>query len=176
MPQDAQITFNPGTLPEGFCPQSEQQRFNTYISHLSGILPGTFSTFVVSASQPSVDQQSYPWIKVNADGSIVGIYTFANGAWVRPHPIPPGPNGARMLWADTLGNLATFEGGDAGAITSTTGAFWELDSDWTDKLPRGAGTVAVNTNANELSSGVSATDQVRGVYFVKRTARVYFVA
>lgn len=176
MAQDAQIIFTPGSVPPGFCPATEQERFNLYATLLSGVLPGTYSTFIVSSSQPTVDQQSFPWIKVNADGSLIGIYTFANGAWVRPHPVLAGPNAFRTLWVGSTGDLATYDGGDAGAITSTTGAFWEVDTDWTDKIVIGAGAnAAVSTNANQLTSGSSSTDQVRGSYIIKRSARVYYI-
>jgi hypothetical protein len=175
MPQDAQIVITSSTIPEGVCFSSEQDRFNTFAAYLQAVLPGTYSTFVKSASTPSVDDQDKPWIKINADGSLVGVYTFSSGAWVRPYPIPAGPNGFRMLWADTLVALETYDGGSAGAVTATSGPFYEVDSDFTDRIPRGAGTVAVNTNANELASGSSATDSVRGIYIVKRTARTMIV-
>lgn len=177
MAQDAQINLIPGSLPEAFCPQTEQERLNAYAEYLSAELPGEYSTFVKSSSQPGVDQQNLPWIQTNADGSIVGIFTFSNGAWVRPHPIPAGPNGFRAMWSGDLADLDLYEGGDAGAITATTGAFWELDSGFDDKIPRGAtATVPVGTDSNQLTSGSSSSDQVRGVYFIKRSARVYYVA
>lgn len=176
MPQDAQITFVSQTLPEGVCPINEQERFNLYAAFLSGFLPGNFSSFNLGNSQPTVDNQDKPWIRTNADGTFDAIYVFANGAWLSPYPTAAGPNGVRWLYADTEVSLETFDGGSAGAVTSTTGPFWQADHDWDDKLPRGVGTVALNTNANELSSGASITDQVRGVFYIKRTARIFRVA
>lgn len=174
MPEDAQIVLTPGVLPEGFCPMSEQERYSGYTAATTALLPGNFSSFNMGSSQPTVDNQGLPWIKQNADGSLIGIYTFANGAWARPHEIPPGSNGFRALWVGTTLELETYDGGAAGAVTDYSGPFWAVDSDFTDKIPVGAGTnAAVGVNANQLSSGASATDQVRGVYFIMRTARIY---
>lgn len=177
MPQDAQITFVSQTLPEGVCPINEQERFNLYAAFLSGFLPGNFSSFNFGNSQPTVDNQDKPWIRTNADGTLDGLYVFANGAWLSPYPISAGPNGVRWFWADTVAALETFEGGSAGVVTPVTGPFWEVDTAFAGKIPRGPdGTVAVNVDASELSSGASASDQVRGIYCIKRTARVYKVA
>lgn len=135
---------------------------------------GDFFNF--GADQPTVDNQDKPWIKTDASGNLIGIFTFASGAWTRPHPIPAGPNGFVAMWAGDLADLDTFDGGTAGAVSATSGPFWTYLSDFDDKIPRGAtATVPVNTNASQLASGSSATDQVRGIYFIQRTARVYYV-
>ncbi len=177
MSENALITFVPGSLPEGVCPQNTQELFNLFTQFLSGYLPGTYSTFNFGSTEPTVDNQDKPWIRTNADGSIDGVYTFSAGSWIRPHPLPAGPNSMRYIWVGSLASLALFEGGDAGVISDRTGSFYEQDVDFNDVIPRGAtATVPVSTNASELGSGASATDQVRGVYFVKRSSRTFFVA
>lgn len=175
MPQDAEIVATPGIIPEGFCPINEQQRYNQYIDSTTFVLPGNFSSFNFGPDQPTVDNQSKPWIKTTSAGALVGIFTFYSGAWVRPHPVPASSD-VRMMWVGTTAALQTFDGGAAGAVTELSGPTWEVDTAYADKIPVGAGGTAVATNASELSSGASATDQVRGTYFIKRTARVYYTA
>lgn len=177
MPENAQITFQAGSIPEGVCPSTEQQRFNLFVTFLSGFLPGTYSTRNVGTTEPVVDDRDKLWDKLSADGSLVRSYAFSNGVWNAPYTFPAGPNALRLLWAGALADLDTFDGGSAGAVTAFSGPFWESDVTFDDKVPRGAtATVPVNTDAMELTSGASATDQVRGVYFIKRTLRGFFVA
>lgn len=169
------VTLTAETLPEGICFQSEQERFNTFISFTSAEVPDEFTSFNVGTSSPAVDDQDKPWLKLNSDGSPDNTYTFAFGAWVATY-WPPASSEIRMLWSGTEVALQTFDGGSVGAVTAITGPFWERDSAFDDLIPRGAtATVPVNTNASELTSGASATDQVRGVYFIKRTARTHRV-
>lgn len=175
MPQDAEIVATPGTLPEGFCPISEQQRYNQYIDSTTFVLPGNFSSFNIGPDQPTVDNQTKPWYKRSSAGAPSGWYSFYSGAWVKEHPIPASSE-VRMMWVGTTAALQTYDGGAVGAVTELSGPMWEVDTAFADKIPVGAGGTPVATNASELSSGASATDQVRGVYVIRRTARQFYVA
>lgn len=170
----SEVSLIPGTIPLGFCPASEQERLNMYAALLTADVSSDVA--VISTTTPSVDDQDKFWVRKNADGSYEGIYTFSAGAWVRPYEVPASSS-VRWLWVGAEVDLETFDGGSAGAVTATTGPFWEADHDFDDVIPRGAtATVPVGTNASQLSSGASATDQVRGVFFAKRTARTYRTA
>lgn len=173
------LSISPPVLPLDACypggPQGEQLRANAYFAGARVTIPSGLLGIVMGTTTPTVDQQSYAWLKLDTNGAYINLFTFSGGVWVAPHPIPPSSS-ERILWADSLANLALYQGGDAGAITPTTGAFWVEDTDFTDKIPKGAGVEAVNTNGSELSSGASGSDQVRGIYFAKRTARIYYTA
>lgn len=174
MPEDAQITFQAGELPEGICFQSEQERFNTFVTFLSGFLPGDFTAWNIGTSQPTVDNNDKPWLKLNSDGSWERVYTFRSGAWVAPY-WPPASSAIRMLWSDTEAALQTFDGGTVAAVSPTTGPFWERDSNFDDRLAVGAGALAVNTNTDAFTAAAGTTE-MRGTYFIKRTARQFYVA
>lgn len=169
------VILTPPVLPEGMCFATEQERANAYFGLASAEVGGEYTTWNIGTTTPTVDNNGFPWLKLNPDGTLDGVYTFSSGAWVRPYPFPAGPNGLRMLWVGSTTDLNTYDGGSAGAVTAMTGPFWEVDTDWADKIPRGVGTVAVGVNANELASGSSATDAVRGVYFIRRTTRTQIV-
>lgn len=175
MSQDAQIIFEAGVLPEGVCPQNEQERFNLFVQFLSGFLPGNFTAWNIGTTTPTVDNQDKPWLKLNADGSMVRSFTYSSGVWNAPYTFPAGPNNLRMLWAGALVDLDTFDGGSAGAVTAFTGPFWEKDANFDDRLGVGAGALAVNTNTDAFTAAAGTTE-MRGVYFIKRTARTSFVA
>lgn len=175
MPENAFITFIPFTLPEGTCFSNEQERYNKFVELLSGYLPGNFSPWNTGSSEPTVENRGLPWHKTFADGSPDGDYDYFNGAWVRLHPVSASSK-KLLMWTGTPTELETEDGGSAGAVSDTTGPFWEIVATFVDKIPVGAGVVAVNTNASELTSGASATDQVRGTHFIQRTQRKYITA
>lgn len=122
MPNNAQVDFDAGTLPEGFCPSTEQERFNEYINRLTGSLPDSYSTVNVGNIKPAAIDQNKPWLRTNVDGTIDGWYTFANGIWRRPHTDFVGKT---VLYTGSIANIATFDGGSVGTVTETTGPFWE---------------------------------------------------
>jgi microcystin-dependent protein len=47
---------------------------------------GDLNTFNYGPSIPSPDLQDRPWIKTDAENTIIGIFTFANGQWVQSYP------------------------------------------------------------------------------------------
>jgi hypothetical protein len=121
MPTNPQVTLTAGTLPGGFCPVNEQERFNEYAKRLTGQLPGSYSTIVFQAAKPSVADQDKLWVRTNADGTLDRSYTFSNGIWRSPHAIPP--NFTMLYWGD-ISSIDSFDGGAAGTVTATAGPFW----------------------------------------------------
>jgi hypothetical protein len=91
---------------------------------------GDYTTFNWGSSTPAAEDQNKPWVKTNIDGSPDGVYTFFNGAWVRPHAIEPSAQYFRALWFGTPEQLRDYDGGDGTSDTPTefTGAMWEVDT------------------------------------------------
>lgn len=139
MPEDATITFRMGAFPEGTCFGSEQERANNIAANLIGTLPGTFSTFNYGNSTPAAADRDKPWIRTNVDGSMDKVYTFYNGAWTALHPMAPG---SVIMYEGAEAAIPTFDGGEAGAATATTGQMWEKVSQLDAKLPCGPGSFA----------------------------------
>ena len=258
MPNNATVTFNVGSLPQSFNPGGSWQTvLNEFFKAVTAYLPGNYSLFTFGNTTPAVDDQDKPWIRTNVDGSPDRIYVYFNGKWVSPHPITAGGN-ERKIWVGANDvTLWGYDGGDEndpGSVTptATTGAMWEIDTAFNDRIPMGvlpstgqvtsalatAGALTVtlseanlpahfhylfNTQAGtESDTGVNTSDSadrvgddwfggnrqygisgsdaatypasvgksssvgsgtaisivppVVGVYFIKRTARVYYVA
>ena len=81
----------------------------------------------------------------------------------------------RQIWIGTLTSLETYDGGESGTISQSTGAFWENDALFSDKWPLGVGVTALlpATDYTVFDVGTPAGPQARGVYVIKRTARIY---
>lgn len=114
------LQIHPKTLPEGFCPTTEQDRLNVYAASLVAIGQEATSLFVVQAATPAISDKV--WVRLLADGSIDRIYKVVAGAWKSRHPVMVG---ATLLWTGSQSAIATLDGGTAGTATIDTGPFWE---------------------------------------------------
>lgn len=115
----------PGTLPQGFCPTSEQNRFNTYAQLLTITFPLTATAVNYGSTTPTSDQQALPWYRLNGDGTPDNWYVYANGAWIRPHPIPPN-SPALQFYTGSFGSIDSYDGGESGNPTSDSGPMWQV--------------------------------------------------
>jgi len=143
MPENAQIVFQSSSLPEGQCFSNDQLRFNAFAAALRGYLPGAYNSFVIGNTAPAVEDQERPWIRLTADGFLDRMYYFSDGLWLAPHPIPASSL-VRVLWAGTTSELQTYDGGEAGAISATTGPFWEVSTAFSGRVPLGVGTLPIS--------------------------------
>lgn len=153
MPINIPVTLNWGTLAEAYAPANWQDFVQQLEKILTAYLPGQYTLLNTGNSTPAVDDQDRPWFRYNADGSPDRLYKFHNGKWVAPYSPEPG-TGYRKLWIGTLAALYSSDGGDGSdptviAPTTTTGSFWEEDTDMRDRIPMGvlAATGAVQTPA-----------------------------
>lgn len=122
-----------GSLPPGVCFTTPQ----AFADQLAAILqisanPADF-TLNYGTVTPSPDKQNLPWFRLNMDGSFDRLYFFWNGSWKSRHYITPGVG---MMYVDPATGLAgdpatvpTYDGGDVGPITDTTGSFWIVRPD-----------------------------------------------
>jgi hypothetical protein len=174
MPENAEITFIPPSIPEGLCFTTTQELLNYLAFNLRGFLPGNFSSWNTGASEPTVENRDKAWDKVFADGRPDRVYHYYNGKWVAPHWAPAS---GKMLvqWTGTPTELETYDGGTPGTISDTTGPFWTIDANWADRIPMGVGPIAaLNTNVSKITAATGIN--VRGVYWIVRTARIFYVA
>jgi len=177
MPIDNTLQVTAATFPVGYCPRSNQQLANDISAGMRVTFTGTFTT-IKSSTEPSVEYRGSIWIKTDAtSGAVLGEFTFSStyGIWLAYHwPFNIVPTGEKKLFGGSTIQLLSFDGGENAAITETTGPFWEVDTDWTDRFPMGASaTVPVNTNVNVFHDTPTAAPSARGVYFIKPTARRY---
>lgn len=91
---------------------------------------------------PAPAMRIWSWRRLNSDGTPDRWYDFAGGQWLSPHALPPG---AVMMYGGSLASIDTFDGGEAGAVSTTTGPFWERLTDMDAKFPIGPGTLPSTT-------------------------------
>lgn len=135
----------PGTLPEGFCPATEQARLDTYATHLAVTIPEGSYQFIIQAAKPGPSfQTGYVWKRL-VNGYPERDYLFVSGVWFSPHPIQPSGN-HRALYIGSLPDLINEDGGSAGAVTATTGPMWEEDTTFIGRSPMHPGLIPGTTD------------------------------
>lgn len=125
---------------EGNCWPATPHEFGVQlIQGLAGETDGDSTFFNDGDTTPSPDNRVYPWTPSSFSGSNppAFIYHYVNGAWIMPNPIA---TGAVMMYTGTEASIVTFDGGEAGAITDTTGPMWEKLATMDARFPVGPGT------------------------------------
>lgn len=125
MPNQQVLPVTPGVLPPGFCPATYQDLLVGLSAAQSVTIPiGTNISVIVQSAKPSADESngSFIWARLDDVGRFIGLYWFAQGAWLSPHPIAPG---LTQWWFNTLPTFTTFDGGDANALSAISGPMWQ---------------------------------------------------
>ena len=133
---DISLPVTIGNLPEGFCPQTEQQRANAIAAALQVLFPFNFSLLNTGSTAPTADNRIYPWDRSNMDGTPDKIYHFVNGFWIAPNPVPAN-SPIRLFYLASVGSIDTYDGGETGTVTTTTGPMWEVDTDMSGRTALG---------------------------------------
>jgi hypothetical protein len=190
------------TFPPGYCyPSTPQQLFNDAIINGASItIPGTATGSIVSPTAPASNARNLAWFKVDANNNLLGVFTFSQqyNLWVFQHPLPPAgtvntaTGGERRLYMGTLVGLQSYDGGDGGSnatIGDTTGPMWQQDTTWsTGVAPNAVGFMPIgapnNIGGNTITNpgdkvtsnlgGGGSNNGVQGVFFIKRSARLYY--
>lgn len=172
-----QLPVRNGSILPGTCFLSEQQRLNAFSSLQYVEIPANLAAVIVGPNEPTVEEQGFLWVRSDAFNNPVQQFLFSSqfALWVWPHPIAAS-DPRLQLYEGAAGDVWQLDGGDNGVISATTGAFWEIATEWTDKLPIGAGTVPVNDEALEFDDTAPDYPAVRGVYFVRRTIRQFITS
>lgn len=106
--------------------------FNVNISN-------TNLTIVASATKPDVSLQGQVvWQRLDTIGRPAGLYWFAQGAWLSPHPMLPSHT---TIFMDTLPDFTIYDGGDASALSDISGPMWEVAAELNANFPIGVGTL-----------------------------------
>lgn len=227
----SEVTISIAEIPAGFCPQGPASDWPYLVSLLSASIAGSV-LINFGSTTPAAADQSKPWFRTNADGTPDGLYTYSGGYWLKRHQLAAT---SVQLWEGDITQVHLFDGGEAGAVTTISGPFWEEVTDMRAKIPMHPGTtangiaIAANANAGEdkhaitiaelpahthqFASGdfvksfaatltgkendinltgaldykpaqtlqntggdipMSLIPPVRGIYFIRRTARLYY--
>lgn len=145
------MQVTPGELGPGFCPTSEQVRLNAYAAALAVTFPlGLFNGSYGNATPPP-DMQSFPWYRLNSDGSPDRWYVYFNGAWVSPNPIAANDTAAIRFFQGPYASISTYDGGDTNTPGSASGPMWVVIGQTT------GGATDYGSMGGLMPIGVSAT-------------------
>jgi len=146
----------PGALLD--CYSSWQAAINDAFDKGYALLLDTLKGVLVQDGTPTPDQQTNQlWWQTIAGAPGYGGYIFYNGLWVLRHPMPPG---AVIMWEGDITTLDTFDGGQAGAVTSTTGPFWEQVTEIAARFPIAPGTLPSGAVVNNGDTGGAETQTI----------------
>lgn len=146
-----QIAITTQDVPPSFCHHTWPETWAFLVGLLNASFAEDLNTINFGNTTPSTDNRDKPWMRTNADGSPDGWYTFSNGYWLKRCTLPA--PGAIMMWDGLEADIVTLDGGEAGAITETTGAFWEKVSAMDGRFPLGVGTVGSTSVAVGATGG-----------------------
>lgn len=149
------VNLVPGTLPYECWPELPQTINVDIVTRIVATLDVEFAGVYVSATTPPVDQRDKVWF--NLTDYEWYRWTPTVGGWARKHRVPPGPSDYRTLWAGLEPDLITYDSGQAGAVSVSTGPIWEVDHDWDNRIPIGADTTGGTPIVN--APGVETGDR-----------------
>lgn len=146
------ITISSSSVPNDYCAQGIQQDWPFLVGLLAAELTGNVGTFNDGDSTPSPDNQDKAWMPSTFSGSNppAFVYRFVNGAWIMPHPVAPG---IISLYLGTDASIPTFDGGEAGTVSDTTGPMWERVAAFDARFPVGVGTFPSGTAVAVTGTG-----------------------
>ena len=142
----------PGTLPVGFCPTGAtalQDLYNEFILRTQFSLSADKAFYNFGPTAPTPENRQFPWLQTS-NGYPVRWWVFFGGFWVWPHAVPASSH-MENIWRGDTTALITFDGGEAGPITATTGAMWEVDTDFDGRSPMGVGAIPTSNPAKTLA-------------------------
>lgn len=137
-----EIPITSATVPSPLDCVVSNANWQALVSLLQATFPNDSTIFNRGNTEPSPSNRVYPWFRYNADGSPDKWYVYSMGAWLSLHPAAPG---TVVLYEGSAGSIDTFDGGEAGAVTSISGPMWERVTQMDGRFPVGPGTLQPST-------------------------------
>ncbi len=119
------------------------------------------------------------WNKIDAStGQSLGLFewNYITGGWTKNHwnggVIP---TNERRIFIGSLLALESYDGGESGTVSQSTGPFWQRDTDFDNAWPLGIGALIVAPLATlqVFDDATPGDPKAIGVYFIKPTARIW---
>lgn len=134
------INFTFSGFDSNYCFTTWNQFGVDLIQRLAGETDGDATFFNDGDTTPAPDNRVYPWTPQSYSGGTppAFMYHYVSGAWIMPHPMP---EGAVIMYTGSEASIDTFDGGEAGTITDTTGPMWEKLDTMDARFPIGPGTL-----------------------------------
>jgi hypothetical protein len=145
------LPLNIGALPYTCYPSDPQTFYADMFSRARALFPA-ITGVVISSGTPAANDRDKLWIKTSggAPTQPQPQYIYFNGVWVWPNVAPAGGN-KRELWAGSLVDLVTYDGGDANLVGDASGAMWEEDTTFQGRIPMGPGAISGSDPAKTLA-------------------------
>lgn len=144
------VALSTASVPTDYCPPSLAVAWPFLVGLMSAELTGANSTFNFGPTTPAPDDQDKPWFRTDGDGNPDRLYVFSDGSWISKHPIAAG---AVWMFDGLEADIETYDGGEAGTVTATTGPMWEKYSAMNGRFPVGPGTIGTGTGAVNVGVG-----------------------
>lgn len=156
------LAITSAALPEHLQCLLTDSQWQELIGLLLVVLPdGT--KINIGATTPAPEDREWPWLRLDGSGNIDRTYYYSGGFWLAKHPDFVGKI---IMWEGAEVNIPTLDEGEAGAITTTTGAFWERVAEMNGKIPIGPGEITAGppivnatVNVNDGSYNVQLGDE-----------------
>src|SRR3990167_283235 len=133
-----QYPLTPGSLASNCWPAAPQTLYNEMFQ--KGYVTLDLQGVIMSQAAPGATDRDKLWVKLDISNQPVGIFKFQGGNWIWPHEIPPSDK--RLIpFYGSAAEIITLDGGEAGAISTTTGAFWQEHSTIVGRVPIGVGLI-----------------------------------
>jgi hypothetical protein len=163
-----------GQLPVGYCPASYQDLANNIGQVSSVVIPDALSQIVWQATAPSPGTNS-AWGKLDSLGRPIGIYFFAQGAWLRAHP---SISGTTVWWFNALPDFTVFDGGDGNTVSAISGPMWQLAQDINGNTIQAAFPIAQGTlpSGTVLQLGVNGGEELHTLIPGEDVPHQHFIA
>jgi hypothetical protein len=145
------LPLNIGALPYTCYPSDPQTFYADMFSRARALFPA-ITGVVISSGTPAASDRDKLWIKTSggAPTQPQPQFIYFNGVWVWPNVAPAGGN-KRELWAGSLVDLVTYDGGDANLVGDASGAMWEEDTTFQGRVPMGPGAISGSDPAKTLA-------------------------
>lgn len=135
----------PGTLDYNCYPALPQTLYNDMFEKGVAVLVGSLTGVLLQDAEPAVADRDKVWIRTSGGSPVFPTtWVFYNGSWVAKHPVPASDSRV-YIWKGSSAAVDTLDGGTAGAISSNTGPFWEIDHDFDQRVPIGVGTLPITS-------------------------------
>lgn len=134
------VNISTASVPAAWCNLTLQEIWPKLVSLLAAEHP--LEGYNFGPDTPGPDDQDKPWLKTDSSYVPDRWYVYSSGAWISRHPVAPG---TIAIYDGLEANIPTFDGGEAGVVTATTGPMWEKYAVLDAKFPIGIGTTPNGT-------------------------------
>lgn len=143
------VTITTASVPEAYCPTTLREAWPFLVALLGAEIPG-LAFFNYGNTTPSPDNQDKPWRRLNTNGTPDRWYDYVGGVWLARHPAAPG---TIIMYDGAEATIDTFDGGEAGTVSETTGPMWERVTALNARFPIGVGTLPSGTSVAVTNTG-----------------------